>query len=94
MTKTASSTCALLAALLTSLPQTGCKTASSAPAASWQIYQPRILRLPAGVPVTTTEGTYTPTADEDWHPAAALEKAEAAARNAAAALAQRQKSSE
>jgi hypothetical protein len=36
------------------------------------IYQPRVLRLPAGVPVATAEGVYTPASDEDWHSAAAL----------------------
>jgi hypothetical protein len=55
-------------------------------AASLTIYQPRVLCLPAGLPVTTTEGIYTPVTDEIWHSAAALEKAESAARNAAAAL--------
>jgi hypothetical protein len=90
MMKTKSCACALLAALPIILLPTGCKTAASAPAASWPIYQPRVLRLPAGVPVTTVEGVYTPAADEDWHSAAALEKAESAARNAAAALAQEQ----
>jgi cytochrome c556 len=56
-----------------------------------QIYQPRVLALPAGQPVQTAEGTYTPQFDEIWHSAAAYNALEQQLINAAAALAQQTK---
>jgi hypothetical protein len=82
---------ATLAATLTMLALTGCVSESSAPRASLQIYQPRILELQAGTPVTTRNGTYTPQADETWHSDQAYRQLEREATNAAAALAQQTK---
>lgn len=73
----------LLSALLTS-----CASESSAPKASLQIYQPRVLRLKAGQEVTTQDGLYRPQADEVWHSAAAFNELEQENLNLAAALAQ------
>ncbi len=87
MTNHKSLLCALAAmTLLTALP-TGCASASSAPKASLQIYQPRVLQLPAGQPVQTSAGIYTPQADETWHSAAAFAQLERENINLAAALA-------
>jgi len=71
----------LLSALLT-----GCVTGSSAPKASLEIYQPRVLRLKAGQPVPTADGLYRPQADETWHSAAAFDAVESQLLNATAAL--------
>ena len=67
---------------------TGCATASSAPKASWQLYQPRVLQLSAGQPVHSQAGIYTPQVDEVWHSAAAYQDLETELLNTAAALAQ------
>lgn len=87
--KTKFSACALLLILAASLLLTGCATVSPAPKASLQIYQPRVLVLPAGQPVQTAEGTYTPQTDEVWHSAAAFNALEQQLINAIAALAQK-----
>lgn len=68
---------------------TACSTVSPAPAASSEhsrLYQPRILRLPAGHPVQTQDGPYLPTVDEVWHSPAAYSDLEAKLLNALAAL--------
>ncbi len=84
--------CALAATMLASALLTGCVSDSSVPTvsphASLQIYQPRVLQLPAGQPVQTTAGIYTPQVDETWHSAAAFEQLERENINLAAALAQ------
>jgi cytochrome c556 len=49
-----------------------------------------VLLLKAGLPVTTTQGIYTPAVDEIWHSAAAYNALEQQLINAAAALAQQQ----
>lgn len=79
---------ALCLATLLSAMLTGCAGASSAPKASLQLYQPRALFLPAGQPVNTTAGIYTPQVDEVWHSAAAYQDLEYQLINTAAALAQ------
>lgn len=76
-----------LAMMLSVLP-TGCALVSSAPKASLQIYQPRVLQLPAGRPVETRAGLYRPQVDETWHSAAAYQDLENQLINTAAALAQ------
>ena len=86
--KTRSAYFALGATMLLSSLLTGCVTGSSAPKASWQLYQPRVLQLSAGVPVPSRAGIYTPQVDETWHSAAAYEELENQLINTAAALAQ------
>lgn len=58
------------------------------PVVSLQIYQMRALFLPAGQPVQTKEGIYTPQTDEVWHSVAAYEALEKQLLNAAAAIEQ------
>lgn len=67
---------------------TSCASVSSAPPASLQIYQPRVLRLPAGQPLKTTDGVYVPQTDEVWHSARAFQQLEQENLNLAAALTQ------
>lgn len=55
------------ALLLLSCVLTGCAGVPSRSAASSPLYQPPVLRLPAGQPVQTTDGVHTPAADETWH---------------------------
>lgn len=86
--KTKSPACVSLALALITLSLTGCLSGSSAPKASPQIYQPRVLLLKAGQPVQTREGLYLPQLDETWHSAAAYELLENQVINTAAALAQ------
>jgi hypothetical protein len=86
--KTKSPAYALCLVMLLSLLLTGCATVSSAPRQSWQIYQPRVLHLPAGQPVQTAAGIYRPQVDEVWHSAAAYQDLENQLINTAAALAQ------
>lgn len=80
----------LLFAMLISATLTGCATGSSASAASRQLYQPRILSLPAGQPIPTTQGVYRPQTDELWHSPAEFQKLERQVIDLAAALAQAQ----
>lgn len=85
--KTGSINYAILFIALTMCSLTGCNTVSSASgASSRQLYQPPILSLPAGIPVQTTEGTYTPQTHEVWHSAARFRAIEQQAQNLAAAL--------
>ncbi len=86
--KTKSPLCALVATIFLIVVLTSCATGSSAPTASSQIYQPRVLRLSAGQPVETRDGKYVPQTDEVWHSAAAFEAVESQLINATAALAQ------
>lgn len=58
------------------------------PQQSQQIYQPRVLILPAKTPVQTVEGIYQPQTVETWHSAAEYRRLEQLAIDAAAALAQ------
>lgn len=88
--KSRSSACAVVAALATTSLLTGCATVSSAPEASRQLYQPRVLRLEAGQVIATRDGLHIPQADETWHSAAAFEALEAQVIDLSAALAQRQ----
>lgn len=56
--------------LLCSLLLVGCAIKPAPvepPSSTLNIYQPSVLALKAGVPVTTTEGIYTPQTDEIWH---------------------------
>jgi hypothetical protein len=76
------------AMLATSSALISCASGSSARKASLQIYQPRVLRLPAGQPIPTRDGVYSPQTDEVWHSAAAFEQLERENLNLAAALAQ------
>lgn len=80
----------MLAAMLTSVVLTGCASGSSPAKVSPQVYQPRILRLPAGAAVGTLDGTYTPQADETWHSDCAYRELETQLLTTAAALAQQQ----
>jgi hypothetical protein len=83
--------CALMAGLLLSSLPTGCASGSSAGKASLPVqsvlYQPPVLRLPAGQPVTTVDGTYTPQAAEVWHSDARFRQLEQENIDLAAALA-------
>lgn len=65
----------------------GCASASPVVADSRALYQPPVLRLPADLPVRTTDGTYTPQTAEIWHSDARFRAVEAQAIDAAAALA-------
>jgi hypothetical protein len=86
--KTKSIACAL-ALILISASLIGCATASSASKPSSALmYQPRVLRLPAQVPVQTLDGIYTPQNAETWHSPAEFSRAEQQALDAASALAQ------
>lgn len=70
----------LLSLPLLLLPLTGCISASSVPKeslpASSVLYQPPTLRLKAGLPIQTKDGTYTPQVDEIWHSDARYQAAE------------------
>lgn len=82
----------LLGILTASAGVTSCSSVSSAPKASLppslSLYQPPVLRLPAGAPIQTLDGVYTPQAPEIWHSDARFRQAEQQASDAAAALAQ------
>ncbi|MBI5689265.1 MAG: hypothetical protein HZC55_04150 [Verrucomicrobia bacterium] len=80
--------CALAGMTLASCGLTSCASVSSAPPASRQIYQPRVLRLAAGQPVPTRDGAYAPQTDETWHSPAAFAQLEQENLNLAAALTQ------
>ncbi len=71
---------------------TGCALVSSAPKVSpaASIYQPRLLRLVAGQPVPTADGSYTPPTAETWHSDRAYRELEAQLIDTAAALSQLQ----
>jgi hypothetical protein len=86
--KTKSAACVAAVMMIASVLPTGCASVSSAPRESLQIYQPRSLRLSAGIPVQTKDGIYRPQVDELWHSAAAYAQLEQEAINLAAALAQ------
>lgn len=82
---------ALAAILSLSLLQTGCRLVSSdAPGSPSPVLltQPPVLRLPAGRPVQTLDGTYTPAAAEVWHSDARMRQANQQASDAATALAE------
>ncbi len=56
--------------ILAALTLSGCATKPAplpVPVPVLNIYQPPILVLPAGVPVMTEEGIYTPQTREVWH---------------------------
>jgi len=79
----------LLVILLLSLLPTGCASASreaSASLAASTLYQPPILRLPAGQEIQTRDGRYRPQADEIWHSDARYRQLEQENINLAAAL--------
>jgi hypothetical protein len=84
--------CASVAILLLSLPLTACNSVSSGAAESQLpprpliLSQPPVLRLPAGKPVETADGLYTPATAETWHSDARMRAAEQAASDAATAL--------
>lgn len=86
--KTKSLLSALAVMTLACAGLTSCASVSSAPSASSQIYQPRVLRLQAGQAVTTRDGIYRPQTDETWHSARAFEQLEQENLNLAAALTQ------
>jgi hypothetical protein len=86
--KSTSRSFALAVTMLPMLALTGCVTGSSAPVASLEIYQPRVLQLKRGIPVQTKAGLYTPQVDEVWHSAAEFNKVERQLIDTAAALAQ------
>ena len=83
--------CALVATLLLSWLPIGCASGSSAGRASLPVssvlYQTPVLRLPAGQPVVTTDGTYTPQVAEVWHSDARFRAIEQENIDLAAALA-------
>lgn len=82
--------CALLAVTLISLALTGCVTDSSGSKASpvLNIYQPRVLVLPAGSQIRSEQGLYVPQTREIWHSQAAFRELELQVQDLAAALAQ------
>ena len=86
--KTKSLSFALAVTTLLSVGLTSCASESSAPRASLQIYQPRVLRLPPGQAIPTQDGIYTPPAAEVWHSPTAFQQLEQENINLAAALAQ------
>jgi len=59
--------CVALAMLLLSSLLTGCSHVSPASADSRRLYQPPVLRLPAGQPIQTQDGLYQPQTAEIWH---------------------------
>jgi hypothetical protein len=65
-----STVCAISATMLLSVLLTGCVTkplADSESLSQSRLYSPSVLRLPAGQPVQTLDGLYTPTGNEVWH---------------------------
>lgn len=80
--------CGLAAILTLSASLTSCASASSGPKALPSLYQPPVLRLPAGQPVPTKDGPYLPPADEVWHSDARYRQLEQENLNLVAALAQ------
>ncbi len=88
--KTTLMRCVIVGLLLTSRMLTGCASASRADVVSRQLYQAPVLRLQAGQPVETRDGTYTPQSDELWHSDARYRQIEAEVINATAALAAKQ----
>lgn len=78
---------AIAAILLLSSGLTGCAHVSRDAAASRQLYQPTVLRLPAGRPVTTLDGQHTPQVDEVWHSDARFRAVERQVIDTTAALA-------
>ena len=59
--------CAAWVALLFSSGLTGCSHVSPASVDSRRLYQPPVLRLPAGQPIQTQDGLYQPQTAEIWH---------------------------
>lgn len=87
--KRSSSSFAALVAISMSALLIGCSTVSPAPEASSahsRLYQPRLLRLAAGQPIETRDGSYLPKQDEVWHSPAAFDDVETKLLNALAAL--------
>jgi len=82
--------CGVLALLVITSGLTGCATGLSgskgSPASN--IYQPPVLVLPAGQPVRTEMGVYTPEKREIWHSQARFRELELQVQDLAAALAQ------
>ena len=84
--------CWLMAVLLPSLLLCGCNSNSSVAAESTSrplpliLSQPPVLRLPAGKPVETVDGIYTPATAEIWHSDALYRQAMQEASDAATAL--------
>lgn len=79
----------LLAATL--LLPTGCAT-STPPSPEQQarvLYQPPTLSLKAGLPITTTQGIYTPQVDELWYSSVEMQKANDEVTQLSAALQQK-----
>lgn len=69
MMKPKSPVCEISVILLLSSLLTGCATVSPVDQGSLSqslLYSPPVLRLPAGKPVQTLEGLYTPKNDEVW----------------------------
>lgn len=88
--KARSRVCAIVATICLLAGLTGCALVSSAPKVSpaASLYQPRVLRLVAGQPVPTLDGSYSPQVDELWHSDRAYRELEAQLVDTAAALAQ------
>lgn len=80
---------ALWVILCLSFGLTACATASRESAASRRLYQPPVLRLSAGQPVQTLDGTYLPATAEIWHSDARFTDLESRYLDALAALAAR-----
>jgi len=79
---------ALMLALFLSGGLIGCATVSSQPTASLSLYQPPVLRLPAGTQVPTLDGIHTAQAPEVWHSDARFRHLEAQVGALTLALAQ------
>ena len=82
--------CVLLVILPASWLLIGCSHVSPASADSRRLYQPPVLRLPAGQPVQTQDGVYLPQTAEVWHSDARFLALAASYTDALAALAQSQ----
>lgn len=85
--KTKSTACAILAILCLHVALTGCATVSRENADLRQLYQPRVLRLEAGLQIVTQDGLYLPQVAEVWHSDPAFRELEQRYLDAVAALA-------
>ena len=82
--------CVSLLITLTSFWLIGCATSSlpSTVLPAQTVYQPRVLTLPAGKPVQTEAGVYTPQFREIWHSQEAFHALETQILDLSQALAQ------
>ena len=79
--------CVLLVILPASWLLIGCSHVSPASVDSRRLYQPPVLRLPAGQPIQTQDGLYQPQTAEIWHSDARFNALASSYTDALAALA-------